>query len=95
VRRTALALAACSSLAACGSNPNPTVGSSDFVSYCHKQPQYTQAGLDCRCVQQKLEAAGYGGKRVTDTSLKEAPATLIEPCVGAGQAGPGTPSTTT
>ena len=102
MRRLVLVLAACSSLAACGgtSNPtggstNPTVSSSDFLTYCHTQPQYSQASVDCRCVQQKLEAAGYGGKHVSDPSFKEAPATLIDPCVGAGQVGQGTPSTTT
>jgi hypothetical protein len=95
LRRLGVALVCGTGLAACGSSANPTVGSSDFISYCQKQPQYTQASLDCRCVQQKLQAAGYGSKRVTDPSLKEAPATLVDPCVTGGAAGQSTPSTTT
>ncbi|HEV3128640.1 MAG TPA: hypothetical protein VGY32_06640 [Solirubrobacteraceae bacterium] len=98
-RQIAVALVCCVALGVgCGSNTNPTVGSGDFISYCQHQPQNAQAGLDCRCVQQKLEAAGYGGKPVNDPSVKEAPATLIEPCVtggGPAQSTPATPSTTT
>ena len=86
-------LACCGALGACGGNGNPTVGSADFISYCQHQPQNVQAGLDCHCVQQKLEAAGYGSKPVNDPSIKEAPATLIEPCVTGGGPAPSTPAT--
>jgi hypothetical protein len=89
-----LAVGCCGALAACGRSSNPTVDSSDFVSNCQKQTSNIPAGLDkttvCRCVQQKLEAAGYGGKRVNDPSVSAAPTTLIEACFAGG-----TPSTTT
>jgi hypothetical protein len=46
----------------------------------------------CRCIQQKLVAAGYGNRRLNDPTVKEAPASLIEPCFSAGSL---TPNTTT
>ncbi len=92
-------------IAGCGASSNPTVGSADFVPYCQKQAQSTPAGLStatvCRCVQQKLEAAGYSDKRVNDPSIKAAPSTLIESCFSGGSSStpspgtPATPSTTT
>jgi hypothetical protein len=76
------------------------VASGDFVGYCQKQAQNIPAGLDkatlCKCVQQKLVAAGYGNQHVNDPSFKAAPTTVIAPCFTGGSSGsqtPGTPST--
>jgi hypothetical protein len=96
VAGTLLALLCCGALSACGAGSNPNVSGGGFVGYCQKQTTNVPAGLDkaalCRCIQQKLVAAGYGNRRLNDPTVKEAPASLIEPCFSAGSL---TPNTTT
>jgi hypothetical protein len=98
-KRTMGTLLCCGALAACGGSSNPNVSGGGFVGYCQKQTTNVPAGVDkaalCRCIQQKLVAAGYGNRRLGDPAVKEAPESLIEPCFSGGAAGSLTPNTTT